>query len=519
MTQSAAHIPDHSGASPAHPHASNDNELAIIGGGITGLSGALKAIENGADPKSIHIYEATGRTGGKIQTGYLPDGTPVNMGAEFVDSDHAGVIAIAKKLGVALVDSANLDNENFQRPDGSVMAGEQFHAAYEPIAAVIRQHKAAVQSQPDGPLAQRINQMSLSDYITYLRQTVPVNANPGLWQRFKNFVTRSDNHVSAEIATMVMQSFASESGQAPRNISALAFLHEASAEAGAFLDSDCAYRVQGGTENIIHALEKHLVEQGVHIHKNMPVKRMEAHGQAVKITFEGEHAPMIANKSMIFLPAYALAKIEGLETLGMSPELQQSLGGAQYTNSVKFTVKLNEGAPGVQGNFFANHGMQVWSAGPGQMTFLVNADKLKKMSAPELVNACKDSYAAATGTTSAALFSNAAGSTVFSNPGDKPCYASAKPGETRMMEHMAEALKAMEAHGVGVAGTYLPLKTPKGVAVGFMECGVDSAAKVIDRMIVPRKERSPALEKILNAGPKAGHAQAHNDNDHSVHSR
>ena len=96
--------------------AANDNPvgIAFLGAGITSLSAAIRAIENGADPKSIVIYEASNRTGGKIQTGYLADGTHVNMGAEFIDSDHTRLIARAQELGVQLVDSNNLDNEHFQ---------------------------------------------------------------------------------------------------------------------------------------------------------------------------------------------------------------------------------------------------------------------------------------------------------------------------------------------------------------------------------------------------------------------
>lgn len=489
------------------PAAANDNEvgLAFLGAGITSFNAALRAIENGADPKSIVIYEASNRTGGKIETGYLADGTVVNKGAEFVDSDHNRLISRANELGVKLVDSNNLDNENFQMPDGSMMEGKKFHAQFEPIAAKIRAHKAAVIAQPDGALAQQLNNMSMNEYITALRTSTAVVPDPGMFRRLTNFVTGNDNLVGASIATAAMQSFASEVGQPPRNINALSYLHEASSEAGAFLDSDCAYRVEGGTENIIKAMEKRLTDMGVRIEKNARATHIAKDGEQKVITFADGKSVKV-DKMFIGLPAYALGKIEGLESVGITPDVHKTIGEAQYTNSMKFTMKLNPGVPGVKGNFFANHGMQVWSAGEGQMTFLVNADKLQKMSAPELVEACKASYAKANNTTVDALFAKGPGSMVFNNPGQgNGCYASAKPGETRTFEHLTEKLDATQSHGVAVAGTYMPLKSEKGIGVGFMECGVVSGERAMDMLVQPKKERSAAVERIL--------ASRANDND------
>lgn len=492
MTETAQNSP---------PTASNDNHVgtAFLGAGITSYSAAMRAIENGADPKTMVIYEASNRTGGKIQSGQLADGTLVNMGAEFVDSDNHRLIARANELGVKLVDSNNLDTEKFQLADGKVMDGTKFHAEFEPIAAKIRAHKAAVIAQPDGALAQQINNMSMADYITTLRTSTAVVPNPSLFKRFTNFITGNDNRVSASVATAVMQSFSSEVGQPPRNINALSFLHEASSEAGAFLDSDCAYRVEGGTEKIITAMEQHLTSLGVRIEKNACATRFGKNGDQKVITF-ADGRTVNADKMFIGLPAYALGKIEGLDSIGITPDVQHTLANAQYTNNLKFTVKLNPGAPGVQGNFFANHGMQVWSAGEGQMTFLVNADKLQKMSAPELVEACKNSYAKANGTTADSLFAKGPGNIVFNNPGQgNGCYASARPGETRVLEHLTESLDRTQEHGVAVAGTYLPLKTDKGIGVGFMECGVVSGERAMDMLVQPKKERSPAMQRILDS--------------------
>lgn len=480
-------------------HEQTQQNLAIVGGGITGLTAAYYALKNGQDPASITIYESTERLGGKIKTGYLSNGKPVNMGAEFVDSDHTRLIQICNELGVQLNKSTDQGNEIFQRPDGSLMRGADFHAAYGPLAERIRADKAMVQANPNGALAQRINNMSMNDYIAELRSSTPVNVNPSFFTRIANFFTRNDNLVPAEIATMAMQSFASEVGQPPRNINALQFLHEASSEQGSFLDSDCAYRVDGGTENIIKALEKHLKERGVKFEQNATAKRVEKSANGTRITFE-DGRTVEADKAVLALPAYALGKLEGLETLGMHPQARALIANTQYTNSVKFTVKLKDGVPTPDGNFFANHGMQVWSSGQGELTFLVNADKLAKMSPKELVDATLKNYAKAQGTSPNALFDFSPGNIVFNNPGKNACYASPAPGQAQKLEHLTNALDAMHANGVAVAGTYLPVQTENGIGLGFMECGVASAEHGISRLVPAQKERPKFLQQALDRG-------------------
>lgn len=307
-----------------------------------------------------------------------------------------------------------------------------------------------------------------------------------------------------------MQAFASEVGQPPEKVNALQYLHEASAEAGSFLDSDCAYRVEGGTENMIIAMKKHLAEQGVKFTYNAPVEKIEKSGHGVKIHPSGLE-PVHADKTILALPAYALAKIDGLEALGMSAAAKNLIANTQYTNSVKFTVKTKPGVVAPKDNFFSNHGFQVWSAGEGQMTFLVNADKLERMKAPEMIRAVMGSYATSLGTSAEAMFDTSPGNIVFTNPGKNACYASPAKDQARQLELLGGELEKMHAHGVGVVGTYLPHQTENGIELGFMECGMASAERVVGQMLPKQQHKTQWVEKVANKSPQ--HAHARNDND------
>lgn len=481
--------------------------LAVVGGGITGLMTAYYAIKNGQPASSIDLYEASGRLGGKIETQML-NGQPVNKAAEFIDSDQTRLLSIcnelneeAKKKGQApkinLLASDDQGTESYQRPNGQRISGEAFHAAYAPLARRILADKEAVNANPTGALAQQINAMSLQEYFNTLTATTPVNENPSFFQRIKYWLSPSSNQVAPEVVTMAMQAYASESGQPPERINALQFLHEASSELGSMLDSDCAWRVEGGTEKIIEALRDHLKEQGVNIQTNSAIKSRTQQDGKTQLNFVDPKKPSVeVDKAIFALPAYTLAKIDGL---GLNGDLLTE--GTQYTNSVKFTIKLKDGVVPPKENFFSSQGFQVWSAMPGQLTFLSNADKLKNMSTRDLVAQSMQSYAQGQGMRVEDIFDVAGGisaeNTVFNNPGKSPCYASPAPGQALRLEHLRNAFDTLAEDGIGIAGTYLPVRTAKGTAIGFMECGLASAEHAVQQ-VMRAPQKGKWVETIVN---------------------
>ena len=148
--------------------------LAIAGGGITGLTAAYYAIKNGHDPKNITVYEAASRLGGKIKTGYMNDGRGVNMGAEFIDTSHSQLIDLCRELNVPLKAAGETEGkESFQTENGKIFSGDQFHAEFGPLHAQIMRDKSAVLAEPDGATAQRINRMSMQEYLEDIRVRTP----------------------------------------------------------------------------------------------------------------------------------------------------------------------------------------------------------------------------------------------------------------------------------------------------------------------------------------------------------
>jgi monoamine oxidase len=80
-----------------------DIKIAIIGGGISGLTAAHYLNKSGFKPT---IYEAAKRTGGRMMsvTGLLAENITTELGGEFIDSSHKDMLDLCKEFNLGLLD-------------------------------------------------------------------------------------------------------------------------------------------------------------------------------------------------------------------------------------------------------------------------------------------------------------------------------------------------------------------------------------------------------------------------------
>jgi len=78
--------------------------VAIVGGGIAGLSCALTLIDRGVT--DVAVYEANTRLGGRMHTnvGYFENGQTSEWCGELIDTNHTTVQTLAKRFNLPLVD-------------------------------------------------------------------------------------------------------------------------------------------------------------------------------------------------------------------------------------------------------------------------------------------------------------------------------------------------------------------------------------------------------------------------------
>lgn len=82
--------------SPAVPPAATV-DVAIVGAGFSGLSAARKLQDAGL---SVVVLEARDRVGGRIHTRHAPDGTPIDVGGQWVGPGQDRILALIDELGV-----------------------------------------------------------------------------------------------------------------------------------------------------------------------------------------------------------------------------------------------------------------------------------------------------------------------------------------------------------------------------------------------------------------------------------
>ena len=76
-------------------------KAVVVGAGIAGLTAAYQMDRQGWD---VTVLEARDRVGGRTWNQTLPNGVPVEMGAEFVLPGNTEIVALAAELGIGTVD-------------------------------------------------------------------------------------------------------------------------------------------------------------------------------------------------------------------------------------------------------------------------------------------------------------------------------------------------------------------------------------------------------------------------------
>jgi monoamine oxidase len=138
--------------------------VAVVGGGLAGLAALERLLAAGADAT---VYEARAEAGGRTRTlrGTFGPGSAVDEGGQLVNSDHVRVRALARRLGLALVDRRALGpGRDPVVAGGRVVPEAELAEALRPLAERVAADAAAIEADWEGA-GLRLDRLSAAQYL------------------------------------------------------------------------------------------------------------------------------------------------------------------------------------------------------------------------------------------------------------------------------------------------------------------------------------------------------------------
>jgi monoamine oxidase len=293
-----------------------DIRIAIVGGGIAGLSAAHYLNKQGFRPT---IYEAAKRSGGRIMsaTGLLAEGITTELGGEFIDSSHKDILDLCKEFHLSFLDmqtttelKKNLVIDDFYFGNRRI-SEKTLVENLKPFFKIIQKDAALVATGNfKNPALLALDKLSLEEYLQKIG-------------------------ISGWLYDLLRISYASEMGLDADFQSCFAFLSLLDTNANNGFDiygeSDERYKVIGGNQRVVDELAKGLVGQ---IETGYQLESYNEKGFEYALNFSNGKEIM-AEYIIITLPFSVLRDVK--TNVDMSPRKMKCIKELSYgTNSKMF---------------------------------------------------------------------------------------------------------------------------------------------------------------------------------------
>ena len=348
--------------------------VAIIGGGVAGLTAAYRLHAAGATPI---VFEASNRWGGRMFTQYdFYKDMFCELGGELVDTGHEDLQKLAAEVGV---DVQNLTTEGgdelyffqgaFHTPKDMIDPAKKT-GAFAPIAKQIAADADKLTNKDEEwtPYARKLDRTSLKHYLEKFRGKTDDWAIDLLDVAYNiEFGLLTEEQSSLALVDMITTDL-SEPFQM-------------------FGESDEVYRIKGGSSALINALVAAL-ENNIEMKQGYALTELNHKGGKIVTSFD---APGGSTKSESFdsvilaLPFSKLRQVKGLEGLELGAEKLKCIRELGYGTNAKImngtTSRVwrspDSGLPAPSnGDFFSDLGFQniyeTSRAQPGEAGILTN---------------------------------------------------------------------------------------------------------------------------------------------------
>ena len=323
--------------------------IAVVGAGLAGLTAARTLARAGMD---VSIFEGSDRVGGRVRSvvGHFAQKLTVELGAEFIDSGHVELLALARELGLRLIDTQAPGEEKLDASwhfSGRMRSDPEILREFKPLASRMRVDAARLSANPSAlrhsAEDERWDRLSIADYLR------SIGAN---------------NWFSDLLETAYLAEYGLEiHEQSCLNLLSLIAL-DPTQGFRVYGDSDERYKILGGNEKITQAMASELGERILLGHRLSALKSRE---NGFDLDF-GSHGRVEADFVVLAIPFSTLRHVDLSLSLPTPQRLAiETLG---YGSGEKLIVGLN-GAPwrdkGFDGAAFTDRSFQSgWDSRRGQ---------------------------------------------------------------------------------------------------------------------------------------------------------
>lgn len=327
------------------PHHRREGEpklpsVAIIGGGVAGLTTAYKLAQQGF---KVSVFEASDRLGGRIRTNrdsFSPQHQYCEMGGEWIDSTHKNIMTLARELGLDIQDVTAK-----RQGDDLYYIGNKFHRPQDFLkgdgtgdyAALAREiGKDRKKATQDIAYAQYLDGQSMDDYLT---QAVQRTDTPG-W-----------------VLDSIRAAYKGQYGIEPAQMSALQLINHIGTGlkmpfAVYGYKQDESRRIKGGNERLIEKLEEACRTHGVEIRTGCALEHVGYNNLRGKpyvytdFNEDGRQKTRHFDYAVMAMPFSRLREVKGLKELEerklLSPQKREAIAELGYGNIVKVMLGLKD---------------------------------------------------------------------------------------------------------------------------------------------------------------------------------
>lgn len=157
-------------AGAAQRAASGQPRVAIVGGGLAGLTAAYELSRAGIDAE---VFEASTRLGGRCHSDRdtFTDGQVAERGGELIDTEHRHIRQLARRLGLTLDDVREAEQEGTD--DWVLFEGARYSTAeavrdFKPVYPVVMRQARAIGDptyRRASPLAREVDALSVTQWV------------------------------------------------------------------------------------------------------------------------------------------------------------------------------------------------------------------------------------------------------------------------------------------------------------------------------------------------------------------